>query len=409
MKENDANPNRRRFIKGAAAAGLLGALNSSPATNESAQAAPLADEPQTSPALGPTGLLDQRYPVSYQTSIPAAVKVITDYFAALSQRDLKGMAELCHFPFATFEGTTIVVVNSMDELLSSSPPASMNTAVTGERWANHGSYMASRCYDIFGGLEILNSNPVCANLSLVYNRYNAAGHITLQCQGIYVVTNNDGKWGIELMSTIFTPGDLIGKVYNETIEAGLRGRITHDIGPNTNDSDADLYDYQYGRNATVSVGGGGFFGVRGANEDPMASFRTEGVKSRLRVREVKAGSPSPDASLNVEQSGGKADNPADVEKYKDDWSWYRAMFKRTGLGEVGLVFGILPYSRVIHAGVDKAHVFTGITRYTPAGEAINSEAEIDVVTWKKGRWGVASTGARVMMQDRANDRPRSGT
>ena len=402
MKENDANPNRRRFIKGAAAAGLLGAVSGSPVIGGSARTAPPADEPQASPAVGSAGLLDQRYPVSYQTSIPAATKVITDYFAALSQRNLKGMAELCHFPFATFEGTTVVAVNSVDELLASTP-ASMNTMVTGERWSYHGSYMESGCYDIFGGMEILNSNPVCANLSLVYNRYNSAGHIVLQCQGVYVVTNNEGKWGIELMSTIFTPGDLIGKVYNETIEAGLRARILHDIGPNTNDSDADLYDYQYGKSVTVSVGGGGFFGVRGANEDPMASFRTEGVKSRLRIREIKPGSPSPDALLNIIQSGGKVDNPADVEKYRDDWSWYRAMFKRTGLGEVGLVFGILPYSRVIHAGVDKAHVFTGITRYTAAGEAINSQAEIDIVTWKKGRWGVASTGARVTMQDRVND------
>lgn len=283
MKENNANPNRRRFIKGAAAAGFLGAVTGSPVIGASAPAAPPADEPQAPEALGSTGLLDQRYPVPYQTSIPAAVKVITDYFAALSRRDLQGMAELCHFPFATFEGTTVTVVNSVDELLSNAP-ASMNTAVTGERWAAHGSYMASRCYDIFGGLEILNANPVCANVALVYNPYNSAGHIILQCQGVYVVTHNDGKWGIELMSTIFTPGDLIGRVYNETIEAGLRGRITHDIGPNTNDSGADLYDYQYGQNVTVSVGGGGFFGVRGANEDPMASFRAEGVKSRLRIR-----------------------------------------------------------------------------------------------------------------------------
>jgi hypothetical protein len=109
------------------------------------------------------------------------------------------------------------------------------------------------------------------------------------------------------------------------------------------------------------------------------------------------------------QSGGKVSNPADVEKYKDDWGWYRAMFKRTGLGEVGMVFGILPYSRILHAGVDKAHVLTGITRYTAAGEAINSQAEIDIVTWKKGRWGVASTGARVTMQDRVNDLPHIGT
>jgi TAT (twin-arginine translocation) pathway signal sequence len=282
MKENDTNQNRRRFIKGAAAAGLLGAVGGSPAHGGPAQAAPAVDEPPEPAGLGSAGLLDQRYPVSYQTSIPAAVKVITDYFAALSRRDLQGMAEQCHFPFVTFEGTSVVMVRGIDGLLSNAP-ASMNTAVAGERWADHGSYMASGCYDIFGGLEVLNSNPVCANLSLVYNRYNSTGHIILQCQGVYVITNNDGKWGIELMSTIFTPGDLIGKAYNETTEAGLRGRIIHDIGPNTNDSDADLFDYQYGKSVTVSVGGGGFFGVRSAHEDPMATFRTKGVKTRLRI------------------------------------------------------------------------------------------------------------------------------
>lgn len=86
MKENDANPDRRRFVKGAAAAGLLGAVSGSPAISEPAQTAPVTDERQAPAGLGTAGLLDQRYPVSYQTSIPAAVKVLTDYFAALSRR-----------------------------------------------------------------------------------------------------------------------------------------------------------------------------------------------------------------------------------------------------------------------------------------------------------------------------------
>ena len=411
MKESDAITDRRNFMKGAAAVGLLGAVGAPAALGESAptaaQQAPVKDPLQAPAGITPGGLLDQRFPVSYRTSIPAAVNVMTDYFAALSQRDLEGMADMCHFPFATFEGPTVVTVKSADDLMAKTP-ASMGTSLTPARWSDHDSYLQPGCYDIFAGMEVLNSNPVCANLALSYDRYDSAGRRLLQCQGVYVVTNNDGKWGIELMSTIFTPSDIVGKLYPDTIEAGIRARIIHDIGPNTNDSDADLYDYQYGPRASVSAGGGGFFGIRRPNEDPMASFHTEGVKSRLSVSDFEPG-PSPDATLNVRQSGGNVNNPADVAKYKDDWAWYRTMFGKAGLGEVGLIFGILPYTRVIHAGVDKAHVFTGITRYTCAGEAINSEAEIDIVTWRKGRWGCASTGARIMMQDRVNDLPNIRT
>lgn len=407
MKESGAGANRRNFMKSAAAIGLLGAVDARSALGESAQTAaekaPVEDQLQAPSGVAPGGLLDQRFPASYQASIPAAVKVITDYFAALSQRDLKGMAKMCHFPFATFEGPTVVVVKSAEDLVAKAP-ASMGTTLTPVRWSDHDSYLQPGCYDIFAGMEVLNSNPVCANLALSYHRYDGAGRLLLLCQGVYVVTNNEGKWGIELMSTIFTPGDIVGKVYPETREAGVRARIIHDIGPNTNDSDADLYDYQYGPRVEISPGGGGFFGIRRPNEDPMASFHTEGVKSRLRVSEFKSSDVSPDAALNIRMSGGKLNNPADVAKYKDDWAWYRAMFRKAGLGEIGLIFGILPYTRVIHAGVDKAHVFTGITRYTCAGEAFNSQAEVDIVTWRKGRWGCASTGARIMMQDRVNDR-----
>ena len=393
MKENNANPGRRNFLMGAAASALLGTAAETASALEAlpkpqTQGAPVAGSLQVPPA--PPGLkntLDMRFPVAYQTSVPAAVKVLTEYFKALGERDLKGMAEMCHFPFASFEGTNVVAVNSVDELIAH-PPASMGTSPTPERWSDHDSFLQPGCYDIFGGMQVFNSNPVCANLSLDYYRYDDRGKMLLRSQGIYIITNNDGKWGIEVMSTIFTPADLIEKRYPDAEEAGLRARIIHDIGPNEKDSDADQYDYQYGQNVGLNIGGGGMFGILRPNEDPMASFKVQGVKNRVRVGENKPTGISPDAALNIRQSGGKVDNPADVEKYRDDWGWYRAMFRRAGIGEVGIVMGILPYSRVIHAGVDKAHVFTGITRYTCSGEHFNTQAEIDIVTWEKGALGM---------------------
>lgn len=405
MKESIPNALRRDFLKGAAAVGLVGAADAVSALRDPANAAlqdATAGEDQFQRPPGLVNTLDLRFPVAYQTSIPAAVKVVTDYFSALSQRDLKGMAEMCHFPFATFEGPTVVVVNSADDLMAR-PPASMGTSLHPERWSDHDSYLQPGCYDIFGGMEVFNSNPVCANLSLDYYRYDDRGKILLRCQGIYIVTNNDGKWGIEVMSTIFTPGDLIGRRYPDAEEAGMRARIVHDIGPNTNDSDADQYDYQYGPNVGLNIGGGGMFGILRPNEDPMATFKTKGVKSRLRISEIKPEAIDADARLNIVQSGGKIDNPADVDKYKNDWGWYRKMFRSAGIGEIGIVMGVLPNTRVVHAGVDKAHTLTGITRYTCSGERFNTGAEIDIVTWINGRWACASGAGRVTMQDCVND------
>ena len=60
----------------------------------------------------------------------------------------------------------------------------------------------------------------------------------------------------------------------------------------------------------------------------MATFKTKGVKSRLRISEIKPEAIDADARLNIVQSGGKIDNPADVDKYKNHWGWYRKMFEQ---------------------------------------------------------------------------------
>ncbi|MGH9562901.1 MAG: twin-arginine translocation signal domain-containing protein, partial [Terracidiphilus sp.] len=197
----EVQPARRDFMKTAAAAGLLGAAGmvsaiGQPAPAQAAQQ-PQSAEPNLQPPAGmsPRGIPDLRFPICYQDSVPAAVRVMTDYFAALGQRDLKGMAEMLHFPFGTFERTDVIVVQSLDELLAHAP-ASMNMIDHPERFTAHDGYLQPGSYDVLDGIEVFNSNPVAVNLSLKYNRFASDGHKLLRCQGIYCVTNNDGKWAI---------------------------------------------------------------------------------------------------------------------------------------------------------------------------------------------------------------------
>jgi hypothetical protein len=409
-QEEAVDVSRRLFVKGTAVAGILSAAGGavlSPHTLE----AQVQTQPQTTvagptlpppPKLGAKAVPDQRFAMKWKDSVPAAMQVMVRYFKALNARNLKGMAEQLHFPLASFEQTSVVVVKDVGELLAKAP-ASMNMSENPERWTDHDSYLKAGSYDVFRGIEILASDPYAVNLAMVYDRYGNDGKQLLQCQGIYCVTCNEGVWGIELMSTIFTPAMLIGKRYTGTEEAALRTRIIHDIGPNTNDSDADEYDAQYGTQASV-MGSDGFIPLQqnASAGNPMKTYRTIGIKSRLRISDSKPGAGG-DANLNIRQSGGNPNNPADFAKYKDDWHWYREMYDVLGLGRWGFTLGIIPDSRVIHAGIDKAHLYSGLTRYNTVGEEINTSSEMSVVTWRKGRWGRAGGGAYITMHDRAND------
>ena len=56
-------------------------------------------------------------------------------------------------------------------------------------------------YDLLNGLELQTFSPVGAGLSMSFIRYTQDGRKLATCEGIYAVTNNEGKWAIELVST----------------------------------------------------------------------------------------------------------------------------------------------------------------------------------------------------------------
>src|SRR4051812_15433607 len=126
---------RRDFVRTVAgAAGVLGAPHAfggrgdvhaepMPATQApQARPAAAADEFPAPPGLKRGAQLDSRFPVSFAPTVSQGLRLVTEYFAALNQRDLPALSRTLHFPFAIYENIEPVVVNTAAELIASPPP-----------------------------------------------------------------------------------------------------------------------------------------------------------------------------------------------------------------------------------------------------------------------------------------------
>src|SRR5262245_37693478 len=233
---------RRDFIKGAtvgvigtlAATTAIGPANSAIAQIPAIAHQGLAQDPPRPKGLGRRAMLDQRFPVSYQASIPQGISILTQFFVAQSERNLKGIADLMHFPFGSFEAVDAVVVKTPEDLIAHAP-ASLNMNEHPERYTDHDGFLKPGAYDVLEGFEVLNFDPKVCAMSMVYNRFGADGRRLHRCEGIYAVTNNDGRWAIQAMSTIFTPDRMVGMVYPDIVEIVKRLRIDHDLSYTASD------------------------------------------------------------------------------------------------------------------------------------------------------------------------------
>ena len=349
---------------------------------EASDGIPGATQVERPSDLGPRAMLDNRFPVTYSDSVPKACQVLVGYFTALSQRNLNGMAEYLHFPFASFEGVEAVRVNTPEELLSKAPP-SMNMSLNPERFTDHDSYMKPGCYDTFQGFEVLCMDPVVVGISMSYNRFGGDGKLLSRCDGVYSITNNEGKWGIQLMSTIFTPAIQVGIVYQDAMNAANRLRIDGDLGFQLADIRV-VPAMQAGTSAMVLSEAGQPWSLA-PNGHAMDQFKIEGIKSRLRFSD--------------------GSNPA-YPPLKDPAAYYadyREFFKKNGLGGWGWVYGVLPDSRILHQTYNKVHQFTGAVRFNQAGELASYNTDIGVITYKLGRWGNSGILCYTTPHDRSND------
>jgi hypothetical protein len=329
-------------------------------------------EPALPDGLRPGAQLDARFPVSFEATVPAAMRLLTAYFAALSQRDLAGMATTLHFPFATYEGIEPVLVESADQLLAA-PPPSMDVR-EGSDYVRAGSYV------LLDELALHVYNPIGAGCSLSYSRYAADGRKILRCDGIYAVTNNDGRWGIELISTIFTPAAAVGVRYDDANDAALRRGHDWMLGYSRRDQALLNSTHQLGRRANITLANPRANAGNARGGDPMAEYRVQGVKSRLRVT---ATTPESIAALDA--------------NFPQFASWAGG-----AVGQWAYTIN-LPEARVLHATMDKAHSFTGYIRYTADSRPTSETHALNISTYKDNRWGSAGGIGVMMYHDYSND------
>jgi hypothetical protein len=316
------------------------------------------------------------------------LRLVTEYFTALSQRNLQALAQTLHFPFAIYEDIEPIVVQSAADLMAS-PPPTLNGTGRGSSRIKAGSY------DLLESINVHLYCPVGGAFSLSFTRYTPDGHKLLACDGIYSVTNNNGRWGIQLASTIFHEVDFLGVAYPDAEAADIRGNQNYlaAFGYNNeailNDPRTSRGSYEVPlpvgtRTASVNFGYGPRERSRDARQGrPMTGWRIKGVMSRLNVSTV------------TEESRNRAINTNLAE------------FKELAGGAVGEY----AYTRdrpvrpiVIHATHDKAHTLNGYLRYTADGTLISETRGVGIRIYKAGNWASAGGLGQVTHHDRSNSR-----
>jgi len=423
---------RRSLLKGGlitfGSAGLasLGLVAPTPAI--AAELPPLSDaiDPiDTMDPPAPAGLkkgaqIDARFPVSYRRSVPAACRVMAAHFDAIATRDYKALARTMQFPFAIVERIDVLVVNAASDLTDSKAPGSLNFSPDGQFDTNHFSRLKPGCYDILTSLEVLNFDPLNVSMAMTYDRYNKHGERILRCEGVYAVTNNEGHWGIQLMSTIFTPNDLIGRQYPDAMNAAIRLRANHLVSYIDDDDIIDRPRSTRGLRAGLIGGGIGNLFESQEGDDPMAQFKVKGVKTRLSVSgqgdlppgfQATGGGRGGRGGANQGggRGGGADPNALDPALRRADRQPHVPKWKSIidNYNQLGVNFyegAIDPATRIIHHTADKVHRLSGAARYTTAGERISISEEIGVIVLgTQTDWVGNATFRYVTTHDRNND------
>jgi len=385
---------RRQFVQTVGTAGMLGVIGGGRTGADAAAPQPPAPQtPGPDEFPRPAGLrqgaqLDSRFPVSFATSVSEGFRLVTQYFTAFSQRDLDGVARTLHFPFAINEDIEPVVVRTAAEL-TATPPPTLNASGSGKGRILRGSY------DLLENISLLLYCPVGSAFAMTFTRYTPDGHKLLVCDGVYSVTNNDGRWGIQFVSTIVHEADFAGLRYPDAEEAATRAEQNY-LAAFGYGNEAILNDPKSmrgtyepplpigTRTASVNFGYGPRERSRDARQNhPMSGWKTKGVKTRLNVTTVSEQTQNRNIETNLAEFADLAGGTVGTYGYTRDRP-------------------VRPI--VIHATHDKAHTVNGYLRYTTDGTLISETRGVGIRIYKAGHWGSAGSLGQVTHHDRSNSK-----
>jgi hypothetical protein len=363
--------------------------------------------------LRPLAMVDARFPMYYQTSVKQGMSLLTDYFAAMASRDIKGVADTLHFPFATFDeifGEVDPIVYKTADDFVKNPPPSMKVG-TGDD-----ATLKLDTYDILDNMQLLMYTPIHAGMELTYTRYRGDGQKLGTSQGIYGVTNNAGKWGIQLTSLLYTqegwenvarndvrtvqynnerntmwgyniiPWPGVGSLQEMIDVRGLGGQVE------------DGEEVVQMRTANMRLPWTGEWLRSSRAGAPMSPYNYKGVKNRLLVAEP--GTKRRTGGIN----GGRTDGILGNSGLIGDEETPGYFFSIAGQGMGRWAYSLpLHDSRVLHASMNKAHVIGGYVRFTADGHQSSELRSLGIMAYRRGRWGSVGGFGGMVRRDCTND------
>jgi hypothetical protein len=374
-----AGTDRRNFMKGAAVIGFAAATSGIRVPVAVAQAAPVPD-PATPKGVKPGGQVDNRFSVTHRESVPESIRIISQYFTALSERNLDGMAQMMHYPFLTHEDADAILVESPEQLIKT-PPLSMNVTGKGATKIQAGAY------DILDNIQMHIYSPIGTGLTLEYSRFDHHGNKLYSCHGLYGITNNDGKWGIEWASTIFKPINQVDRddwynfpIANTALHESHRDHVMARRYGDLEDLRRTVYDpYPHG-----SLWIGASNSPNAGAGHPMDDFKIKGVKSRLRY------------------------SPGDTKEQIEKQNYNQKQFSTAsgaGVGPWALSIET-PDTRMLYSSAEKGHFYAGYFRYTEEGAVISEHRYLGALVNRRGTWygnDISRIIGHSVYQDRTND------
>ena len=116
----------------------------------------------------------------------AAKKLIDDFFVAFNAKDNHALQKIANYPHAfLMDNGRMAIANAPDELV-------MNFDAMTDREGWHHSSL--------GDYEVSSSSPEKVHVELTFNRHKEDGTIYRTVPALWIVTKQDGEWGLQFRS-----------------------------------------------------------------------------------------------------------------------------------------------------------------------------------------------------------------
>ncbi|MCR5877077.1 hypothetical protein [Phenylobacterium sp. J367] len=118
-------------------------------------------------------------------AIRAAQQVLDDFMAAFNARDIPAFEATFNFPSVRFASNALVILNAGD--------------MTPDRFTT--GALADWDHSAWERREVIHAGPDKVHIDTRFTRYRKDGSVIGGFDSIYVISNQDGHWGVKIRSS----------------------------------------------------------------------------------------------------------------------------------------------------------------------------------------------------------------